>query len=103
MTKDVAYWTLDDETTFIAYLKDNQAAGSDSATFKMATFHGAAAVLEAKRTKGGPKTAKACQNKWSAVCYFISSISITHAHGMLAPSNLSCYPGHQEPVRLDLE
>jgi hypothetical protein len=63
-----AQWTLSDEKHLVEYLHEHRAASGDGANFKIPTFQAAAAVVEASRTIGGPKTAKACQNKWAAVC-----------------------------------
>ncbi|KAF8806056.1 hypothetical protein BYT27DRAFT_7224436 [Phlegmacium glaucopus] len=43
------------------------AAAGDGASFKMVTFNAAAIVVDVIRTKGGPKTPKACQNKWAVL------------------------------------
>jgi hypothetical protein len=63
-----AMWTTEDETTLLEFLFQHRASAGDGSSFKMTTFHGAVPVLEATRTKGGPKTAKSCQNKWAMVC-----------------------------------
>ncbi len=63
-----AFWTKEDETHLLNFLFDHLASGGDGANFKMATFTLASVEMEKFRTKGGPKTAKACQNKWSVVC-----------------------------------
>jgi hypothetical protein len=68
MPKDNATWTPADETAFIEFLHEHKAAAGDGGNFKATTYEAAAAVLEAKRTKGGPKTAKSCSNKWNSVC-----------------------------------
>jgi len=65
---DAAAWTGDDEVFYLNFLKENAAAAGDGASFKVPTFTAAAALLEARRTKGGPKTAKSCQNKLTQVC-----------------------------------
>src|ERR1700677_94555 len=72
-------WTSSDEQVLVNFLHDHRAASGDGANFKMATFQAAAAILEAGCTTGGPKTAKACQNKWASVCllYFISKSFLT--------------------------
>ncbi|KAF8964770.1 hypothetical protein BDZ97DRAFT_1918729 [Flammula alnicola] len=69
MTKDngAAQWTTEDEVTFIDFLLLHAAAAGDGGNFKMVTFNAAAPVVEAKRVKGGPKTAKACQNKYNSL------------------------------------
>lgn len=67
MLKDDTTWTLADETTFIGFLHEHKAAAGDGTSFKVTTFEATGAVLETKWTKGGPKTVKACSNKWNAV------------------------------------
>ncbi|KAN0141121.1 hypothetical protein V8E53_000877 [Lactarius tabidus] len=59
-------WTLSDEKLLVSFLHEHRAASGDGGNFKMTTFQSAAAVLEAERTTGGLKTAKACQNKWAS-------------------------------------
>ncbi|KIK05205.1 hypothetical protein K443DRAFT_55748, partial [Laccaria amethystina LaAM-08-1] len=68
-----ANWTPADKTAFFEFLHEHKALEVDAAAgngnnFKVTTYEAAAAVLEAKRTKGGPKTAKSCSNKWNSVC-----------------------------------
>ena len=65
-----AHWTLSDEKLLVNFLHEHRSASGDGGNFKMASFQAAAAILEAARTTGGPKTAKTCQNKWIAVCSF---------------------------------
>lgn len=68
MAKDnPAHWTAEDEVVLIDFLLTHAAAAGDGGNFKMVTFNAAAPVVDAKRVKGGPKTAKACQNKYNAV------------------------------------
>ncbi|KAF8952273.1 hypothetical protein BDZ97DRAFT_1682107 [Flammula alnicola] len=69
MTKDngAAQWTTEDEVIFIDFLLLHAAAAGDGGNFKMVTFNAAAPVIEVKRVKGGPKTAKACQNKYNSL------------------------------------
>ena len=62
-----AYWTTADETVLLEHLKLNAAAAGDGASFKAPTFLSASVAVNAIRTKGGPKTASACKNKFSAV------------------------------------
>ena len=61
------HWTVEDEVVLIDFLLLHAAAGGDGGNFKMVTFNAAAPVIDAKRAKGGPKTAKACQNKYNSV------------------------------------
>lgn len=60
-------WTRPDGKSLLVYLVDNVAEAGDGGNFKAKTFRGAAAVVEKLRTKGGPKTGKACANKYAAV------------------------------------
>ncbi|KAH9172560.1 hypothetical protein EDB89DRAFT_1964914, partial [Lactarius sanguifluus] len=66
-TPTTTQWTLSDEKLLVGFLHEHRAASGDGGNFKMATFQAAAAIVEAKRTIGGPKTMKACQNKWAAL------------------------------------
>jgi hypothetical protein len=65
----ITKWTLSDEKLLVSFLHEHCAASGDGGNFKMATFQSAAAVLKAEHMSG-PKTAKACQNKWVSVCSF---------------------------------
>ena len=69
---DNAHWTVADETALLNFLFDHKAAGGDGVNFKSPTFTAAAVVVDASRTKGEPKTAKVCQNKWNSVRTFFS-------------------------------
>ncbi|KAF9536916.1 hypothetical protein CPC08DRAFT_824753 [Agrocybe pediades] len=60
-----AVWTQADETTLISFLFEHRASAGDGASFKLKTFNDLVPKLEAMRTKGGPKDAKSCQNKWT--------------------------------------
>ncbi|TFK43026.1 hypothetical protein BDQ12DRAFT_595635 [Crucibulum laeve] len=66
-TENNTLWTAADELLLLNFLRDHAAAAGDGGNFKLVTFTAAGAVLELKCTKGGPKTAKACQNKWTQV------------------------------------
>jgi hypothetical protein len=104
MAKDTAAcWTAGDEVLLLNFLVDHASAAGDGGNFKMTTFTAAAAVVDSKRTKGGPKTAKACQNKWNMVQWLYSLNLLQSNYFSAAPSSFSRYPGHQSPVRLDLE
>ncbi|KDR71951.1 hypothetical protein GALMADRAFT_213445 [Galerina marginata CBS 339.88] len=67
MSNNNASWTTPDETALLNFLNTQAAAAADGGTFKMVTFNAAPIVVDAIRTKGGRKTAKACQNKWAAI------------------------------------
>jgi hypothetical protein len=70
MGKDVAaQWTTSEEELLLDELLDHASQGADGSTFKMPVFNAVALVVDAKRTKGGVKDGKACQNKYSAVMY----------------------------------
>lgn len=62
-----AVWTQVDEETLIEYLFQHRAAAGDGSSFKITTFNGVVDLLEAMRTRGGHKTAKSIQNKWTMV------------------------------------
>ncbi|KAJ7868027.1 hypothetical protein B0H14DRAFT_2572520 [Mycena olivaceomarginata] len=59
-----AVWLHPNCTGLLEYLVANKAAAGDGGNFKMVTFRGAGPVLEKFRTKGGPKTANSCWNKY---------------------------------------
>jgi hypothetical protein len=65
-----AFWTQDDEDQLIDFLLDHRAAAGDRGNFKEVTFQALSALLTPLVTKGGPKTVRACQNKWNAVRWF---------------------------------
>lgn len=97
MAKDnPAHWTIEDEVVLIDFLLLHAAAAGDSGNFKMVTFNAAAPVVDAKRAKGGPKTAKACQNKYNSVYPTIFFMFNCAEITFVALSNLSCHTGHQE-------
>ncbi|KAG6873616.1 hypothetical protein C0995_013547 [Termitomyces sp. Mi166 len=67
---DNASWSTKDETVLLDFLLTHAMAAEDGGNFEMVTFTAAAAaMLEKKHMKGGPKTGKACQNKWNALCW----------------------------------
>jgi hypothetical protein len=52
----------------LIYLQDNwKASAGDGGNFKSQVWTDVAEHMEKLRTVGGPKTAKACKNKWDAV------------------------------------
>lgn len=62
-----ASWTAQDETRLLDFLIMHAASAGDGGNFKRATFTAAAVYVNEKRVRGGPKTAKSCQNKWTVV------------------------------------
>jgi hypothetical protein len=44
--------------------------GGDSVNFKTVTWTAAAKVVDKNQTKGAPKNAIACKNKFAGVCLF---------------------------------
>ncbi|KAJ7081524.1 hypothetical protein C8R44DRAFT_563145, partial [Mycena epipterygia] len=59
-------WTRADGKALLLHLVDNIAAAGDGGNFKAKTFRGAAVVVEKLRSRGGPKTGKACANKYAS-------------------------------------
>jgi hypothetical protein len=62
-----ALWSTEDETELLLFLIEHLAEAGDRSNFKTSTFKAASLVLDKMRTKGGPKTAKVCKNKWMSV------------------------------------
>ena len=62
-----ANWLFEDESRLIEFLVENIAEAGDNKNFTMKTFRACADHLELTRTKGGPKTAKSCAQKYSNV------------------------------------
>jgi hypothetical protein len=62
-----AYWTADEELSFVDFLVDHKAKASDGVNFKAATFQKAAQHLAPFLKCGAAKTAKSCGNKYCAV------------------------------------
>ncbi|KAF8216706.1 hypothetical protein K438DRAFT_2007510 [Mycena galopus ATCC 62051] len=60
-----ANWLFEDESSLIEFLVENIAEAGDNKNLTMKTFHACADHLEPTRTKGGPKTAKSCAQKYS--------------------------------------
>lgn len=70
MVKPVnAYWTAVDEDQLVDLLFERKASAGDGGNFKEPTFREVSAILTPRVVKGGPKTVKACQNKWAAVSF----------------------------------
>ena len=60
-------WSEEDEIKLIDFLIKRRSAAGDSATFKAPIWNTASQLLEKSRVKGGPKTSKACSDKWTRV------------------------------------
>lgn len=71
-----AVWTPGDEDKLLDFLLEHRAAAGDGGNFKEATFQGISGLLTPLVTKGGPKTVRACQNKWNSVRYHIPIIQL---------------------------
>ncbi|GLB39525.1 hypothetical protein LshimejAT787_0700350 [Lyophyllum shimeji] len=59
-----AVWTTQDEHKLLELLLERKASAGDGGNFKEAVFQEVSDILTPLVTKGGPKTVKACQNKW---------------------------------------
>ncbi|KAJ7737142.1 hypothetical protein DFH07DRAFT_699384, partial [Mycena maculata] len=60
-------WTNLDHITCLEFLIEHKAEAGDGRNFKIKTFYEVAIVVNAVRSKGGPKTANACQTKYAAL------------------------------------
>ena len=56
-----------DEINLINFLIEHQGEQGDGDSFKASVWTAATLELEKSRIKGGPKTSKACSDKWSRV------------------------------------
>ena len=65
-------WIGDNIIQLINCLIDHKSDAGDSATFKSSVWTSVSEELEKTRIqekgKGGPKTSKACSDKWAKVC-----------------------------------
>jgi hypothetical protein len=61
-----------DEMELLEFLQDHISEGGDGVNFKTVTWTAAAKVVDENWTKGAPKNAIACKNKFTAVCLFPS-------------------------------
>lgn len=66
-TVEPCSWTTEDETCFLDALFEIKAEAGDGMSFKMTSFNAVALLVDKGRVKGGVKTGKACQNKWTTV------------------------------------
>ncbi|KAG6905951.1 hypothetical protein DXG01_016695 [Tephrocybe rancida] len=62
-----AYWTEQDEDKLVEYLYNNRSRSGDGGSFRKPVFQEVSNILTPLRKKGGPKTVKACQNKWATL------------------------------------
>lgn len=62
-----AEWSKDDKDAFLDWLAEQKAQITDAATFKAPVWTQASVYMEKRRSKGGPKTPKACHGKWDRV------------------------------------
>ena len=60
-------WSEKEEIELINFLIEHKAEAGDSVTFKAPVWNAASQLLEKSRVKGGPKTSKACSDKWLRV------------------------------------
>jgi hypothetical protein len=60
-----AHWMVTDETELLDFLQDHILEGGDGVNFKTVTWTAAAKVVDENWTKGAPKNAIACKNKWA--------------------------------------
>lgn len=67
MAKDKAHWTTSDEQALLDYLLNLDPKAGDGKNFKSVVWTGASALLAPLVTKGAPKTASSCKNKWGNV------------------------------------
>ena len=72
--KEKAFWTQADEEALVRFLIDVKASAGDGGNFKKTTWTAAAAHMRQFTSKGGPKTADSCKNKWNRVSYCYSAI-----------------------------
>ncbi|KAJ6591443.1 hypothetical protein B0H10DRAFT_1767156, partial [Mycena sp. CBHHK59/15] len=63
-----AAWTRPDIKRLLDFLVKHQAEAGDGGNFKPKTFRAAAVAVNLICTKGGPKSYKSCQQKYTRVC-----------------------------------
>ena len=67
-------WNRMDEINLLNFLMEHRGEQGDGDSFKTSVWTAAALELEKSRIKGGPKTSKACSDKWNRVrriCFWI--------------------------------
>jgi hypothetical protein len=62
-----AHWTEADESMLLDFLSTLDATSGDGKNFKAFVWTAASGKLNPLVTKGGPKLAKSCKNKWQSV------------------------------------
>ncbi|KAJ6537448.1 hypothetical protein DFH09DRAFT_861195, partial [Mycena vulgaris] len=60
-----AHWSDADEDRLLKFLVEQKAAAGDGCNFPMKIFNAAVPLINEHLTRGGPKTAKSCQGKFS--------------------------------------
>ena len=63
-------WTVEDEALLAAFLDDHRSEAGDGMSFKATIWTAAAAEMVKSTTKGGPKDAVSCKNKWAKVFHY---------------------------------
>ena len=71
-------WSDEDEIQLINFLIEHKAEAGDSAMFKAPIWNTASQLLEKSHVKGGPKTSKACSDKWMRICRTTLDDGTTH-------------------------
>ncbi|KAG6863088.1 hypothetical protein C0995_007811, partial [Termitomyces sp. Mi166 len=61
-----ASWKLADEKKLVEFFFEHRASASDGGSFWRSLFQEISDILTPLCIKGGPKTVKACQNKWNS-------------------------------------
>ncbi|KAI9437423.1 hypothetical protein BJY52DRAFT_1129924, partial [Lactarius psammicola] len=62
-----AHWTEADESVLLDFLLTLDATAGDGKNFKPFVWTAASGKLNPLVTKGGPKLAKSCKNKWQSL------------------------------------
>lgn len=62
-----AFWNDEEVAALIAYLHEHRFETEGAGNFKDPAWNGAANNISSMLTRGPPKTAKMCQNKWVSV------------------------------------
>lgn len=102
MAGDKACWTTTDEGALLDYLLTLDVTARDGKNFKPFIWSGASVMLAPLVTKGSPKTASSCKNKWGnvhciALVYFYLLSCVTDEE------DLCHHQDHSECLGLDVE
>ncbi|KAJ6549720.1 hypothetical protein B0H19DRAFT_951617 [Mycena capillaripes] len=65
--KQNAVWTHGDVVAYLDFLITKVASAGEGGNFKMPVFNAAAKLMNSRRTSGGVKTGKGCQNKYTGL------------------------------------